>query len=79
MRRIQRQVLRAQGRMYRYGRYLRSWSPTIVGSEKNPSKPGAGWRSDSLRLFGLTGKRAARNKRASRRLERELIESGGAI
>ena len=78
MRRIQRQILRAQGRMVRYRRVLRSWTPSIVGSEARPSTPGYGWRF-TRKSLGVTGKQEMRGKRASRREARELMESGGGM
>lgn len=84
MRRIQRSILRAHGRMLRRNgqfpaRYLRSWANGIVGSEANQSIPGPGWKFKRVSVLGLSGKQEMRRKRARRRFARELIFSGGAL
>lgn len=81
MRRIKRSILRAQGRMARVNsphpvRYLRSWCPSIVGSERNPSTPGDGWRRVMRVKFQITGKSSMRRRRRADRLITEYV--GGA-
>ena len=76
MRRIKRSILRAQGRMARVNpphpvRYLRSWCLSIVGSERNPSTPGAG--NKFRKNYRGTGKQRARVRRSLRRHEMVLL------
>lgn len=67
MRHYRRQILRAQGRMVRtldvsgHTRVLRSWHPTIVGDEANPSNPGS-WQSINASVAKVPGSAKSRRR-----------------